>query len=167
MNTVTIRSHKTLLPADYIGTLSGGLLPEMFNSVHQYDTDNHHVIELGVPGMTSHDIKVELKSPVLWIRAQHIVKDPVSGKREVRGLPYQRSFIVPRNCEAGQIKATCRNGLLVIKLEKAKRRGRIRIPVSGTTPTRISWLKNVTHQALTRLTKLVRPNTSTNHINSK
>lgn len=148
MNPLTIRSHKTILPADHIGTLGGGLLPEMFGSVHQYDTELHHVIELAVPGMTSHDIKVELKSPVLWISAQRTVHDPVSGKREVRGLPYQRSFIVPRNCEAGAITAKCRNGMLTVKIRKSKRPKPFRITVSGPQAPGIHWLRRLQQKAV-------------------
>jgi HSP20 family molecular chaperone IbpA len=147
MNSVTIRSHKTFLPADYIGTLGGGLLPEMFYPIHQYDTPEHHVIELAVPGMTSHDIRVELKNPVLWIRAQHTVKDPISGKREVRGLPYQRSFIVPRNCEAGAIDAKCREGLLAVRIKKHQARKPIRISITRKSIGIWSWLRRVQQKA--------------------
>lgn len=147
MNTLTIRSHQTLLPVDYIGTVGGGLLPEIFGAVHQYDTADHHVIELSVPGMTSHDIKVELKNPVLWITAQRTVKDPVSGKREIRGLPYQRTFIVPRDCEADKITAKCRNGMLTIKIKKAKCSKPIKIPVTGQIAARVSWLKRLQERA--------------------
>jgi HSP20 family molecular chaperone IbpA len=131
---------------DYIGTLGGALLPEMYHTVHQYDTAHHHVIELAVPGMTSHDIKVELKNPVLWVTAQKTMKDPVSGKREVRGLPYQRTFIVPRSCEAGAITTTCRDGMLTIKLKKIKRKG-IPIPVSRGTVQQVRWLQKLQEKA--------------------
>jgi HSP20 family molecular chaperone IbpA len=137
-----IRNQRNFLPADYIGSFGGALLPEMYHAVNQYDTDNHHVIELAVPGMSSDDIKVELKNPVLWITAQRTVKDPVSGKREVRGLPYQRTFIVPRACEADAVTANCKNGMLTIKVKKSKR-NRISIPVSGGIVSEISWLRKL------------------------
>ena len=118
-------------------------MPEMHHPVRQYDTADHHVIELAVPGMNSHDISVELKSPVLWILAQRTTINPVNGKREALGLPLRRSFVVPRSCVPDTIQATCRNGLLTIKLDKVKRSKAIRIPVKGGMGTLASWLQSV------------------------
>ena len=84
-------------------------------------------IEIAVPGMTRHDITIRVDGRVMWVSAQRQEKNSSWRTMEFSTKHLQRSFALPADADANNIKAKCRNGLLAIRIGKVRQTGSHRI----------------------------------------
>jgi HSP20 family protein len=87
------------------------------------DEDNLYV-EVEVPGMKKEDIKVSLEHNVLSLRGEKKHDKEISEENYHRWErcygSFSRAFELPIPVEAGQIKASYRDGVLHVRLPKAE-----------------------------------------------
>lgn len=96
-------------------------------AVNIRETDAQFVVEMAVPGMKKEDFDVQIKDGMLLISSEHKEekeekKDNFT-RKEFNFSSFSRSFRLPENIRPEAIKATYKEGLLLIelpKLEKAK-----------------------------------------------
>lgn len=106
------------------------------------ETENAIEVVMEMPGVRQEDLDVGLEDNVLTVRA---VKQPnrVENARyhlsERRYGTFSRSFVLPRQVDAGRIEADFTDGVLHIRVPKSEqaRRRRIEIRGNGTGNTRI------------------------------
>jgi HSP20 family protein len=83
-----------------------------------------YLIDAELPGMNEKDIKLELKDNVLTMTTvKDEEKEEESGKgrwmrRERRSFSFSRSFAIPEDADSDSVKATFKDGLLTIVLDK-------------------------------------------------
>jgi HSP20 family protein len=111
------------------------------------------IVSIPVPGFRKDDLLVHSDGKLLIISE----KEPSQANKRngaIRrdGLKY--SFVLPQGIDSSSIKAKCRDGLLTITLDKAKRRRPLTIKVDGddSTPANMnktgSWLAGVKDRIL-------------------
>lgn len=77
-------------------------------SYHSEKNDDHHLVEIPVPGLTSKDLQIKI----------------VNGKLEIKGGQennrwcnnIERVFYLPKNIDNSNVKAKVENGLLTVTL---------------------------------------------------
>lgn len=89
------------------------------------ETDGGFHIELAAPGMKKDDFKIELNEDLLTIRTEKSEskeenKDRFT-KREFNYTSFVRSFRMPENIVAEEIKAHYENGILTMDIPKAEK----------------------------------------------
>ncbi|MFM8449094.1 MAG: Hsp20/alpha crystallin family protein, partial [Haliscomenobacter sp.] len=96
-------------------------------AVNIRETDAQFVVEMAVPGMKKEDFDVQIKDGMLLISSEHKEEKEVKRdnftRKEFNFNSFSRSFRLPENIRPEAIKATYKEGLLLIelpKLEKAK-----------------------------------------------
>lgn len=97
-----------------------------------YETQDEVVLELEVPGVNRESINVKVENDELTISANR--KIPVDTGYETlhqERLPfnYKRAFILSDRIDAGQIKASCADGVLQLVLPKAAQAKPRQIPI--------------------------------------
>lgn len=91
-------------------------------SIDVYQTDDELVIQSTVAGVTLDDLEILVHNDMLIVRGKRLPPEPVHSEqylyRECYWGPFSRTIVLPRDVDASQIKASLRNGLLVIKMPK-------------------------------------------------
>jgi HSP20 family protein len=91
-------------------------------AVNVSETENGYQLEVATPGMNKDDFEVEVKDGVLTISSEsRSEKEEESEKytrREFSYSAFKRSFVLPEEVEAEQIKASYRDGILYLDLPK-------------------------------------------------
>jgi HSP20 family protein len=88
------------------------------------ETPTEYLIVADTPGMTSNDVKVEIKGNTLSFSGERKEehreenKDTKFYRIERHQSSFNRSFRLPQNADATQIKASCQDGVLKITLPK-------------------------------------------------
>ena len=91
-------------------------------AVNIKETDNLFLIELAAPGLKKKDFKIEVQNGVLMISSEH--KEEMEEKKEnftrkeFNFTKFSRSFTLPENSNPDMIKATYKDGLLIVELPK-------------------------------------------------
>lgn len=91
-------------------------------AVDIYDNKDNLVIKTDLPGMTQKDIDVSVEDDVLRIKGERKKETETKEKNFYRvertyGV-FERSFTLPSNVDATQIKATYKDGVLELVLPK-------------------------------------------------
>ncbi|UCG16853.1 MAG: Hsp20/alpha crystallin family protein [Phycisphaerales bacterium] len=98
--------------------------------VRRFDVDvredeEQYVIEADLPGVERENVEITLEDGVLTIEAKHgsDAEDKCEGYcvRERRFGSFARSFRVPNEVDADNIKADLKNGVLSVTLPKSER----------------------------------------------
>jgi HSP20 family protein len=93
-------------------------------AVNVQETDKDFRLEVAAPGMKKEDFKLEIKEGMLYISAEtkkeKEEKDEGYTRREFSYSTFSRSFWLPENVKADDIKATYKEGILNISLPKVK-----------------------------------------------
>ena len=93
-------------------------------AVNVKETDKEFMLEVAAPGMKKDDFKVEVKEGNLYLSAEtKMEKEEKSEnytRREFSFSSFNRSFWLPENVKADDIKATYKDGILFISLPKVK-----------------------------------------------
>lgn len=91
-------------------------------AVNVKETDKEFVLEVSAPGIPKEDIDIHVENNMLIITGEH--KDEQNEekenytRREFRQSSFQRSFMLPENVNADDIKARSNHGILNIILPK-------------------------------------------------
>ena len=89
-----------------------------------YETKNEVVVTAELPGLSEKDIHLSLTDDVLTIKGERQWTgdaDQASHHRRERWFgKFERAFSLPAPVDAGQVKATYRDGVLTVNLPKAE-----------------------------------------------
>jgi HSP20 family protein len=102
--------------------------------VNVFQDETGFVIHLEVPGYRPEDLSIESRDQTLILSGKRQDEAPESGsyhRRERRGGEFSRSLQLPREVDPALAEASCRNGILTVRVpmrEEAKPR---RIQVIG------------------------------------
>jgi HSP20 family protein len=93
-------------------------------AVNVKETDTAFDLEVAAPGMKKDDFKLEVKEGMLYISAETKMekeeKENDYTRREFSYSTFERSFWLPENVKSDNIKATYKDGILMITLPKVK-----------------------------------------------
>ncbi|MCW3807430.1 Hsp20/alpha crystallin family protein [Plebeiibacterium marinum] len=99
-------------------------------AVNVKETIDEFDIEMAVPGMEKTDFKLDIDHNVLTISSEKILKKEDDNekftRREFSYTSFNRSFTLPTSVDEEAIKATYKEGILIInipKKEEAKEKG--------------------------------------------
>jgi len=102
--------------------------------VDLYETDEALVLEMAVPGLSADDIDISLEGNKLTIRGEHKPVEDQGARRyflqEVPHGSFVRSFTLPVEINADEVKAEFKNGVLRLTMPKAETARAKRIPIS-------------------------------------
>ncbi|MFA6317714.1 MAG: Hsp20/alpha crystallin family protein [Elusimicrobiota bacterium] len=88
------------------------------------ETDKEYILCADLPGLTKKDIKVSLDEGVLTLRGERQEKKESKDKGYLMQEQYygsfQRSFVLPDNVKAKDVKASYKDGLLQVILPRTK-----------------------------------------------
>lgn len=91
------------------------------------ETEENYEVKAEIPGMDKKDIKVEVHDHVLTLSGEKKHEEKVDGKNyhriERSYGKFERSFRLPKEVKAEEIKAKYENGVLIVdipKVEEAK-----------------------------------------------
>ena len=106
--------------------------PRLFDNDHHepwqphadiYATDTTYVVEVDLPGMTMHDISVQLEDLTVVIAGKRQSTHSGSGNHHARVErpcgTFQRAFTLPTAVKRDEVQATYANGVLTITVPKA------------------------------------------------
>lgn len=86
------------------------------------ETENSYHIEVQLPGVTAKEVDLSLDNNVLTIRGEHKDEQEQSDKnyhsKEFSSTSIQRSWELPKNIDADNLKAAFESGILKIDLPK-------------------------------------------------
>lgn len=93
-------------------TLSTNSTFNKFSNYHAEQTDDSYVLELAVPGLTKSDISAKIVDGKLKVEG---------GVKDHKWTPeFKRSFILPKNVDAKNVKATVENGIFTVTIGISK-----------------------------------------------
>ena len=112
------RLNPTRETASLLPTWQGMLRP----SVDIQETDKQYLITLEVPGVDEKDIQLTLDDDVLWVRGEKRQEEERKDGQyhfvERSYGSFQRALNLPSNANQDAIKASFKNGVLTITLDK-------------------------------------------------
>jgi HSP20 family protein len=121
---------------------------DFFNSpdANMREDRNGYRLEIAVPGMRRKDITLQVEGSMMKVSAQKQQRNNSWNTVEFNSSLFQRSFALPGDADANDIKAKCRDGLLIIQIGKIKDKSGYReIKVQGENANKrlsdsmISW----------------------------
>lgn len=112
----------------------------VFPRVDISDDNAHLYILADLPGMRAEDVKLTVSEGVLTLRGEKKRQEVEEGRTFYRNErvygEFVRQFGLPKNVDAGQIVASCEDGVLEIRIPKVevKDPNVKEIPVTGKAP---------------------------------
>jgi HSP20 family protein len=98
-------------------------------AVNVEETDKEYLIDVAAPGLDKKDFKLSLDENVLTISSQkeQSNEEKKDGylRREFNYSSFSRSFTLPENTDAAQIKASHKNGVLTISIPKQEEKAKV------------------------------------------
>ena len=96
---------------------------EWFPAVELVEAEGEFVLSAEIPGMTKENVDISVEDNVLTFKGEkkyeHEEEKERMHIRERRYGTFERSFTLPRNVEAGKIKAEYKDGVVEIHMPKA------------------------------------------------
>lgn len=93
-------------------------------AVDMYETKNEVVVSAELPGLNEEDVHLSITGDLLTIQGERRwnddAKDGSHYRRERWFGTFERTLSLPMPVEAGQVKATYRDGVLTVKLPKVE-----------------------------------------------
>ncbi len=105
------------------GSSGGATTAAGWPRVNVFDAGTAFVIEADVPGMTQKDLRLSVNESTLTLEGERKSDAPEgysTHRRERSAYEFSRSFSLPFKADASKCEATVRNGVLTVKVEKAK-----------------------------------------------
>ncbi len=103
--------------------------------VDVYDEDDAVVVRAEVPGCKSEDIDVSVRGDVLTISGQKKHSNEVQERgyyhMESAYGSFRRDIYLPTEIETDKVEATCKDGVLTVKLPKAQEARAVKVKVKG------------------------------------
>jgi HSP20 family protein len=94
----------------------------MMPAVNVKETDKMYNLEVAAPGMKKDDFKIELDKGVLTISSENNFENEETKenytRREFGYTAFTRSFWLPENVTEDNLKATYKNGVLLVSIPK-------------------------------------------------
>jgi HSP20 family protein len=125
-NPLTSSSIDSLL-SDVFGDLplTAGLEPKSHIAVDVKEHEDRYELHAGLPGVAKEDLRVRVEKGVLTISGER--KHIADGSKvrvlhsEIPGGAFERSFVLPKDVDAGKLDAQLSNGILTLTMPKAER----------------------------------------------
>jgi HSP20 family protein len=98
-----------------LGISGRGVLPP----VNVFRKDDDVVIRIEVPGFAPEDLTVESRGQTLQISGKRALEQPAEGayhRRERMAGEFSRSIQLPRDVDPAQAAATCKHGVLTVRV---------------------------------------------------
>jgi HSP20 family protein len=93
-----------------------------YPKVNVVDAENEIVIEAAVPGLSKEDISLEIKDDILTISGNSNQNSNYSNesfvRREIKRSKFQRSFALGENLNKDNVRASCLDGVLTLRVPK-------------------------------------------------
>jgi len=101
-----------------------------------YEDGDALVVEASVPGVAPEDVELSCVDGVLTIRARSRAAEREYLHQEIRGVEYLRRISLPADCRFDQAEANAENGLVTIRVPKARPKvpEKIRIQITRKQP---------------------------------
>lgn len=100
-----------------------------------YETDDALVLEVELPGVSKDEVSVELHEHTLTLSGERTRKPSVKGghyyREEGRYGAFQRAFRLPTSVDQAKVQATCKDGVLALRLPKREAARPQGIPING------------------------------------
>ena len=91
-------------------------------AVDIYETENEIVLKAELPGINKEDVSVEVKDNALTLKGERFpeaeIKEDKYYRREICFGTFERSFTLQDRIQPEQIKATFKNGILIVKIPR-------------------------------------------------
>ncbi|UCH96924.1 MAG: Hsp20/alpha crystallin family protein, partial [Candidatus Aminicenantes bacterium] len=106
------------------GDIDNETLPTWYPAADIYETKDDYVFKLEVPGLKKDDINIQLKDHTLSIKGEkkeekEVKKDDYHRIESYSGT-FSRSFVLPKDIDAGKVNASMKDGVLVLRVAKAE-----------------------------------------------
>ena len=100
--------------------LPAGWLP----AVDLHETPEDYTVEMDLPGVNPKDLKIELLEGLLTIKGERKSERPADSGTTAHRLernagPFERAFRLPGRVDPGQVKASYKDGVLIVRVPKA------------------------------------------------
>lgn len=109
-----------LFSSDFFGKPFKGA--EFLPAVNIRDEEDRYEMEMSVPGFKKSDFQITSEDGLLTISAEtsteHKEEKKNYTRKEFSSASFSRSFMLPDNIKEDNVKASYKDGLLTIKLEK-------------------------------------------------
>ncbi|RLC93455.1 MAG: Hsp20/alpha crystallin family protein [Chloroflexi bacterium] len=93
-------------------------------SVEMYEKEDAFIVRAELPGVNKDDVDISVTGDILTIKGERKAPQEVKSEEyhrcEVCYGPFSRSIPMPASVEAGKVEASYSNGILEIRLPKAK-----------------------------------------------
>jgi len=87
--------------------------------VNVFRKDDDVVIRIEVPGFAPEDLTVENRGQTLQVSGKRVVEQPAEGayhRRERMAGDFSRSIQLPRDVDPAQAVASCKHGVLTVRV---------------------------------------------------
>jgi len=100
--------------------LPAGWLP----AVDLHETPEDYTVEMDLPGVNPKDLKIELLEGLLTIKGERKSERPANSGTTAHRLErnagtFERAFRLPGRVDPGQVKASYKDGVLIVRVPKA------------------------------------------------
>lgn len=99
-----------------------------------YDTEEHYVFQLEIPGFTKDDLSIEFKEGILTVKGERkeeeMAEDVRFHRTERRKGSFARSFRLPKKAQIKKIDAALKNGILKLMVVKPEEQKPREIPIT-------------------------------------
>ncbi len=112
-------------------TKNGAMAPARWRftpNVDVHESGEQYLIQLDVPGVNAASIDVRVIGTTLHVRAEQTRTDSQPG---AAGAAFERQIELPGEVDADSASAKLSNGVLEIRIAKARAARRIKIPVGS------------------------------------
>jgi HSP20 family protein len=106
--------------------------PNVFPPTNLYDTADSLVLMAELPGVRETDLEVSVQGSRVTLRGQRSIEHPEGAsahRLERQAGAFHRTVELPFVVDADKVEATCRHGVLMLRLPKPGERQRRQIPV--------------------------------------
>jgi HSP20 family protein len=109
--------------------------PNVFPPVNLYESADSLVLMAEVPGVRSEDLDVSVQGNQVILRGQRSIGYPADAsahRRERQAGAFHRTVELPYAVDVDKVDATCRHGVLLLRLPKPGERQRRQISVRSS-----------------------------------
>lgn len=117
---------------DFFALSKNALIP----AVNIVQSDKHYAVEVAAPGLKKSDFKIDVEDGIMTISAEKEDEKEDKNKkytrREYSYNAFSRSFVLPENVKAADVKARYEDGVLHIDVPK------LQVEAKKAVPTKVA-----------------------------